>query len=256
MPYIERNNVRIYYEDHGSGPPILLSHGYGSTSAMWVGQVARFAGRYRVITWDMRGHGQSDSPEDPALYSEAETLADMAAILDEAGVSGAVLGGLSLGGYMSLAFHRVHPERVRGLMLFDTGPGYRNPDGRGVWNERAEKRALSFEKNGLGSIEKAGKEVRLSRHRSAQGLAHAARGMLKQFDSNVIDSLAGIEVPTLVLIGELDTPFIAATDVMAAKIPSATKVVIPDAGHAANIDQPEAFNQAVEEFLDPLGDWS
>jgi pimeloyl-ACP methyl ester carboxylesterase len=223
---------------------------------MWGGQVTEFAGRYRLITWDMRGHGESDSPEDPTLYSESETLADMAAILDEAQVSKAVVGGLSLGGYMSLAFHRVHPERVRGLLLFDTGPGYRNPDGREGWNERAERRALSFEKNGLASAKKGGEEVRMSRHRSAQGLAHAARGMLKQFDSSVIDSMPGISVPTLVLIGERDTPFIAATDFMAAKIPGATKVVIPDAGHAANIDQPEAFNAAVATFLESLGSWS
>lgn len=256
MPYIERSGIRIYYEDHGSGPPILLSHGYGSTSAMWGGQVEKFSGQYRLITWDMRGHGQSDSPEDPDLYSEVETLADMAAILDEAQVSKAVVGGLSLGGYMSLAFHRAHPERVHGLLLFDTGPGYRNPEGREAWNERAERRALSFEKNGLASVKKGGEEVRMSRHRSAQGLAHAARGMLKQFDSSVIDSMPDISVPTLVLIGERDTPFIAATDFMAAKIPGATKVVIPDAGHAANIDQPERFNEAVATFLDPLGSWS
>ncbi len=256
MPYIERNSVRIYYEDNGSGPPILLSHGYGATSAMWGGQVEGFAGRYRLITWDMRGHGQSDSPADAALYSEAETVADMAAILDEAQVSRAVVGGLSLGGYMSLAFHRAHPERVHGLLLFDTGPGYRNPDGREAWNERAERRALSFEKNGLASAKKGGEEVKMSRHRSAQGLAHAARGILKQFDSSVIDSMPSIRVPTLVLIGERDTPFIAATDYMAAKIPGATKVVIPDAGHAANIHQPERFNETVATVLDPLGSWS
>jgi pimeloyl-ACP methyl ester carboxylesterase len=256
MPYIERNSVKIYYEDHGAGPLILLSHGFGATSAMWGGQVEEFSGRYRLITWDMRGHGKSDSPTDATLYSEAETLADMGAILDEAGVSKAVLGGLSLGGYMSLALHRVHPERVKGLLLFDTGPGYRNPDGRDAWNERAERRALSFEKNGLASAKKGGQEVRMSRHRSAQGLAHAARGMLKQFDSSVIDSMPDISVPTLVLIGELDTRFMAATDFMAAKIPGATKVVIPDAGHAANIDQPEQFNEAVATFLNPLGSWS
>jgi len=256
MPYIERNSVKIYYEDHGAGPLILLSHGFGATSAMWGGQVEEFSGRYRLITWDMRGHGKSDSPTDASLYSEAETLADMGAILDEAGVSKAVVGGLSLGGYMSLALHRAHPDRVTGLLLFDTGPGYRNPDGREAWNERAERRALSFEKNGLASAKKGGREVRMSRHTSAQGLAHAARGMLKQFDSSVIDSMPGISVPTLVLIGELDTRFMAATDFMAAKIPGATKVVIPDAGHAANIDQPEQFNEAVATFLNRLGSWS
>ena len=256
MAYIGRDGVQIYFEDHSSGPAILLSHGYGATSQMWRGQIDALADRFRVIVWDMRGHGESDSPADPELYSEAETLTDMAAILNETDVSQAVVGGLSLGGYMSLAFHLVHPERVRGLMLFDTGPGYRNPDGREAWNERAEKRAAVYEERGLSSTQKAGKEVRLSRHRSAQGLANAARGMLKQFDSRVIDSLAEIRVPAMVLMGELDTPFIAATDFMAGKIPTAAKVVIADAGHAANIDQPAAFNEALETFLGALGTWS
>jgi pimeloyl-ACP methyl ester carboxylesterase len=189
------------------------------------------------------------------MYSETHTLEDMAAILDEAEVTQAVVGGLSLGGYMSLAFHLAYPDRVRGLMLFDTGPGYRNPEGREAWNERAEKRATVYEEKGLISSQKAGKEVRMSRHRSAQGLAHAARGMLKQFDSRVIDSLHQIEVPTMVLIGENDTPFIVATDVMAAKIPGSTKVIVSQAGHAANIDKPAAFNEAVSQFLEPLGRW-
>ncbi len=256
MAYIDRDGVQIYYENHGSGPAILLSHGYAATSRMWRGQVDALADRFRVLIWDMRGHGESDSPADPKLYSEAETLADMAAILDEAGVSRAVVGGLSLGGYMSLAFHLAHPDRVRALMLFDTGPGYRNPEGREAWNERAEKRAAVYEERGLSSAQKAGKEVQMSRHRSAQGLANAARGMLKQFDSRVIDSLPEVRAPAMVLIGEQDTPFIAATDFMAGKMPDATKVVIPDAGHAANIDQPAAFNEAVETFLRPLGTWS
>ena len=80
---------------------------------------------HQLVTWDMRGHGQSDSPEDAIAYSEATTIADMAGILDEAGAERAIVGGLSLGGYMSLAFHLAHPERVRALMLFDTGPGYK-----------------------------------------------------------------------------------------------------------------------------------
>ncbi|MCL6644182.1 MAG: alpha/beta fold hydrolase [Dehalococcoidia bacterium] len=101
MPFVERDGVRIFYEAAGEGPPVLLSHGYSATSRMWRGQVEALAPRYRIITWDMRGHGQSDSPDDPALYSEAATVGDMAAILDALGIDTAVIGGLSLGGYMS-----------------------------------------------------------------------------------------------------------------------------------------------------------
>ncbi|WP_322796895.1 alpha/beta fold hydrolase [Tepidiforma sp.] len=251
MPHLDRDGVSIFYQVAGSGPAILLSHGYSATSRMWDAQVSALSPEYAVVTWDMRGHGQSDSPDDPSAYSEAHTVADMAAILDALGVESAVIGGLSLGGYMSLAFHLAHPDRVRALMLFDTGPGYRNPAGREAWNRTAEARAVAFETRGLEALG-PGAEVRIAAHRSARGLALAARGMLAQFDSRIIESLPSIAVPTLVLVGEKDEPFLGATDYMAAKIPGARKVVIPGAGHAANIDQPEAFNRAVREFLASL----
>ncbi|HZN13487.1 MAG TPA: alpha/beta hydrolase [Acidimicrobiales bacterium] len=232
MPHLDRDGVKIHYESHGDGPVVLLSHGYTATTEMWRGQIAPLTSAgYRVVVWDMRGHGASDSPEDDALYSEAATMADMAAVLDAVEADRAVIGGLSLGGYMSLAFNIAHPDRVRALMLFDTGPGFRKDEARDGWNA-----------NAIRTGEKLG-----------DGLARAARGMLVQHDARVIDSLPTIPVPTLVLIGENDTPFVAGTDYMAAKIPTATKVVIADAGHAANIDQPAAFNDAVLAFLGGLG---
>jgi pimeloyl-ACP methyl ester carboxylesterase len=251
MATINRDGVNIYYEDHGSGDPVLLSHGYSATAQMWTGQVAAFKDKYRVITWDMRGHGQSDSPDDPSAYSEAATCDDMAAILKHLGIESAVIGGLSLGGYMSLAFHVAHPEMTRALMLFDTGPGYKNPVAREGWNDTARKRAEVFEEKGLEAVGRSA-EVRIAQHRSAQGLAHAARGMLAQFDSRIIESLPEIKVPTLVLVGENDTPFLGGTDYMVNKIPGAQKALIENAGHASNIDQPAAFNEAVAKFLDGL----
>ena len=255
MPTIDRDGVSIHYEIHGpaNAPAILLSHGYGATCRMWDGQVAVFADRYRLVLWDMRGHGQSGDPADPALYSHALTVGDMAAVLDTCSIERAVIGGLSLGGVMSLGFHLAHPERVRALMLFDTGPGFRNPEARREWNKRAEARARELESNGL-PRSVGGAETRLGHHRSAQGLAGAARGMLAQPDSSLIDSLPSIAVPTLVLVGSEDRHFLGAADYMAAKIPGAQKVVIPDAGHAANLDQPEAFNRAVSNFLASLPD--
>src|SRR6266545_6815522 len=125
MARLDRDGVAIHYEVHGQGPTILLSHGYSATCRMWDGQIAALKDRYRVIVWDMRGHGQSDSPADPGAYSEAATVEDMAAILRACGVQRAVIGGLSLGGYMSLAFHAAHPGMTRALMIFDTGPGFR-----------------------------------------------------------------------------------------------------------------------------------
>ena len=251
MHSINRNGVNIHYEDHGAGPAVLLSHGYSATSQMWKGQVDALTDRYRVITWDMRGHGETDSPEDQGEYSEAKTVDDMAAILRHLGLETAVIGGLSLGGYMSLAFNVAHPDMVRALMLFDCGPGYKNPKAREGWNETASKRAENFEAKGLDALGSSD-EVRVSTHKSAEGLARAARGMLAQFDSRIIESLETIAVPTLVLVGADDTPFLGASDYMSAKIPGAVRVTVPEAGHAANIHQPAAFNAAVESFLATL----
>ena len=253
MAYLDREGVRIYYEAHGEGPAVLLSHGYSATSGMWTDQIEALKGSYRVVVWDMRGHGQSDSPGDPEAYSEAKTVEDMAAILDACGLESAVIGGLSLGGYMSLAFHLKHPARVRALMLFDTGPGFKNAEAREQWNLRAEEWAVGFETDGLDALQQlGGDEKRKDAHRSAEGLAGAARGMLRQFDSRIIESLPEIEVRALALVGADDGPFLGATDYMAHKIANASKVVIPDAGHAANLHQPKAFNQATLAFLDGM----
>jgi pimeloyl-ACP methyl ester carboxylesterase len=248
VPTLERGGVAIHYEDRGRGPAILLSHGYSATSQMWGGQVEELRADFRVITWDLRGHGQSDSPEEVSDYSRSAAVGDMQAILDACQVEQAVIGGLSLGGYLSLAFHLAHPERVRALMLFDTGPGYKNPKARDAWNRGAEQMAREFETSGLSAMTGSA-EVQVSTQHSAAGLARAARGTLAQFDSQVADSLPEIRVPTLVLAGERDEPFLVATDYMAAKIPNSTRVLIPDAGHAANIEQPQAFNRAVRSFL-------
>lgn len=252
MPKLNRDGVDLYYEIHGSGPAVLLSHGYSSTAEMWRGQVAPLARNHRLILWDMRGHGQTDSPGDSAQYSEEATVADMAALLDAAGADSAIIGGLSLGGYMSLAFHLTHAGRVRALMLFDTGPGFKNDEARAAWNQRAFKTASTFETDGLASLQSRGQEMAMSKHRSADGLARAARGMLAQRDARVIQSLPAIKVPTLIVVGADDTAFLAPTDYMAAKIPHAHKAVIPRAGHAANLDQPEMFNQIVIQFLESL----
>ena len=253
MAKLDRDGVSLYYEVHGDGPALLLTHGYSATSRMWRGQIDAFSRRHRLILWDMRGHGASDYPDDPAAYSEAATVADMAALLDVVGAETAIVGGLSLGGYMSLAFHLAHRERVRAMLIIDTGPGYRNDEACAGWNRYAVQTGERYETEGLGRLAAGSVEMRTSTHRSADGLALAARGMLTQKDARVISSLPTVAVPSLIVVGANDTPFLAASDYMAAKIPGARKVVIADAGHAANIDQPEAFNAAVLDFLEAEG---
>jgi pimeloyl-ACP methyl ester carboxylesterase len=253
MPTLDRDGVKIQYEVAGEGPALILTHGYSSTGEMWAGQIAPLAEHFKVITWDMRGHGRSDYPQDQTRYSEAATVEDIAGLLDAVGAKDAIVGGLSLGGYMSLAFHATYPQRTRALLIIDTGPGYKNDQAREGWNANAVRTAERYEASGLPDPAKVSAEVRLARHRDATGLARAARGMLTQTTARVIESLPHIKVPAVVIVGANDTPFLVASDYMAAKIPGAKKAVIPDAGHSANIDQPAAFNSALMGFLSDAG---
>jgi pimeloyl-ACP methyl ester carboxylesterase len=252
MAVLNRDDVDIYYEIHGSGPALLLTHGYSASSQMWLPQIEDLSEHHTLILWDMRGHGRSAAPEDPAAYSETLTTGDMAALLRHLGFEHAVVGGLSLGGYMSLAFYADYPEMVQALLVFDTGPGFKKDAAREGWNRTARERAEAYEQSLADDPGYRSPVEAAAARRTILGLSYAARYLLTQSTSRVIDSLPGIRVPTLVLAGAEDTPFLAATDYMAAKIPGARKVVIPEAGHTANLDQPVAFNRAVLEFLQAL----
>ncbi len=235
MTDLDRDGVRISYELHGAAGsgklPLLLTHGFSASAQMWAPNVAALSTDRQVIRWDMRGHGRSDSPDDQAEYTQAACLRDMRALLDACGAERAILGGLSLGGYLSLAFWLESPERVAALVLCDTGPGFRNDEARQKWNDRSLATAARYEQDG-----------RL-------GLARAARGMLTQQDGRVIDSLPGIDVPVLVVVGANDKSFLGAADYLTAKVRKAELVVIPDAGHTCNLDEPELFNAQVSAFL-------
>lgn len=253
MAYLERDGgIRLYYRDSGGdGPPILLTHGFGASTGSWEPQVAALADRYRLIRWDMRGHGRSECADDLGLFSQDGTVADMAALLDHLDIESAVIAGHSLGGFMSLRFHCQHRGRVRALVLQGCGPGYRSADARATWNERAENRARELDEGGLAELG-GGSEVAVSEQGTATGLALAARGILSQVDASVIDSLPGIAVPTLIIIGEGDSHYLTGSDYMAARIPGAVHVRVPDAGHGVNIDQPEIVNRAMAQFLAEL----
>src|SRR6516165_10988624 len=171
MPKIDRNGVKIHYEVYGDGPALILTHGYSSTSAMWEGQIEALSKHHKLVLWDMRGHGKSDYPADPDAYSEALTIGDIAALLDQIGARRAIVGGLSLGGYMSLAFYRAHPERVSALLIIDTGPGSKKDDAREAWNKRALDTAARLDREGLSVLKAASRERSNANHRDAVGLA-------------------------------------------------------------------------------------
>jgi pimeloyl-ACP methyl ester carboxylesterase len=252
MPYLDRDDVRLYFEDSGGdGMPILLSHGFGASTGMWRGQVEAFRDRYRLIPWDMRGHGATECPEDVSYFSHGHTAADMLALLDHLDLDKAVIAGHSLGGFMALDFNVRHPERVRAMVLQGCGPGYRSDEARATWNVRAESRARALDDGGLAGLG-GSSEVGVSIQNTAAGLACAARGILSQVDASVIDSLPGIAVPVLIIVGDGDTNYLNGSDYMASRIPGAVNVRVADAGHGVNVDQRDVVDQALGDFLAAL----
>jgi pimeloyl-ACP methyl ester carboxylesterase len=251
MSTIDRDGVRIHYEAAGPSdgrPALLLSHGFRASTTMWEPNLPALAAKHRVLAWDMRGHGRSEGPDDPALYSQDLSVADMAALLDAEGIERAVLIGMSLGGYLSLAFRRRFPERVAALVLVDTGPGFRRDEEREAWNAWVEKNAAEVEVRGAAALPDS---PEVSSHDPA-ALARAARGIMAQRDALVIESLPTIDVPTLIVVGAEDHDFLRAAATMEKRIPHARRVVIEGAGHAANMDAPETFNAAVLDLLSEL----
>src|SRR5438874_1836182 len=123
MTVAEINTVEIGYDVTGEGQGVLFTHGYQASRAMWEAQRQGLSDAYKIVTWDLRGHGESGTPDDPAQYSHDLMLGDMLGLLDLAGIDRAVLVGHSLGGFASLRFLLDHPDRVRGLVLFGSGPG-------------------------------------------------------------------------------------------------------------------------------------
>jgi pimeloyl-ACP methyl ester carboxylesterase len=223
MPFVESSDgVRIFYEESGVGSALLLSHAFRGSSVMWLEQTRALSDRYQVIVWDVRGHGRSDSPRDPALYSLETSLNDILAVMRACQVERAAIGGLSLGGLLSIAFCLAYPEKTSALLLFDTGP----------------------------APKPAGKDRAARAESELPGIANVRRGILESSDKAILASLGSIRVPTLVLCGALDHKFLAATDFLCSAIPGADKVILEGAAHLSNVDRPDAFNAAVTSFLD------
>jgi pimeloyl-ACP methyl ester carboxylesterase len=261
------DGVHLYAEAHGEGLPVLLSCALNTTHENWRLQVAPLVSAgFRVLLWDYRGHGRSDAPDDPAAYSMEQVVDDLGRVLDW-GAPGetAVLGGLSFGGLASLHFTLRHPERVRALLLIDSGPGFKNPKAQAAWQAGVDKTAGFLERKGLEAfvesraasmvagahLERPAAQAALRAVAAQQphGLAHFGRRVAGPAPP-VIDDLERIEVPALVLVGEHDSDYHRAAEVMAARLPRAESVRIAGAGHIVNIEEPEAFDAAVIAFLE------
>src|SRR6266849_4283508 len=256
------NNIRIAYDDHGAGLPILFLHAFPLNRSMWADQVRALLSenRFRLVAPDWRGFGESDIT---AEVSTMEMFADdLAALMDSLGIDAAILCGLSMGGYAAFAFLRKYPQRVSGLILADTRPGADNAEAQAN-RENVARLAESQGTSAIADLQMPRLISDYTRQHSPaverrirqmiasatpQGIAAASRGMALRADST--DLLASITCPTLVVVGEQDvlTPPQVAQE-YATKIPGAQFVVIPHADHLSNLEQPQAFLQAVDRFL-------
>jgi pimeloyl-ACP methyl ester carboxylesterase len=263
MPFLERpDGVKINYNDTGGdGPAIFFTHGHASGSKLWDAQVDELRRDFRCITWDMRGHAGSDSPEDPRLYSKQHQVDDMKAVLDHCGVKSAVFLGHSMGAYDNMLFYlsdKRNQQYVDAFIFYGTGPGFSKPEAHAKWNVTGEKTAKKYEEKGLEAL--VGSD-RMKGHRSAIGLVNATRRVLCQWPEDPLfkkfadgplvaaRNLDKLDRRVLLIIGERDKGFTASTNMMEKKLPNSTKVLVEGAGHMACEQQPARFNEAIREFV-------
>ena len=256
MPTAKLNGIDVFYEEHGSGPAIILTHGLGDSAALWTPLAEALAGKYRLIAWDMRGHYRTEAPEELSAYTQDIVVEDLRALCDHLGLEKAVHGGHSLGGYTALRFHEKYPERVSALVLHAAGPGYRNEEGSQAWTDRlagiADKQEARF---GLDARVSA-KELRTGAPQLGEVSKHVVRG-ITNVERGVMahpsfTDATKIDVPALVIVGENDKAYVASSAYFEAKLANGKMVVIKDAGHPAALEQPAAVNAAIREFLDGL----
>ena len=264
MPIARVNGVSLYYEETGSGAPLLLIHAFPVGRAMWEPQVRFFAPHFRVITYDCRGFGRSEAPTSPTAYSQAHSVADAKALLEHLRVAPAAVCGLSMGGNIALNLALGHPGTVRALVLCDTGAGSEDPGGfraRCVEYAEATERGMDgfFEKLMLWPVfadfVKGPRESALLREMVLAQPPHgigltALYTMAPRAPIYVLkERLESLRVPTLVLYGERDAPCVDTSKFMAATIPSARLWLVPGASHFVNLDATDLFNETVLAFL-------
>jgi pimeloyl-ACP methyl ester carboxylesterase len=265
------DGVSIYAEVHGDGVPIVLSCGVCTTCEIFRPQVEPLveAGA-RLILWDFRGHGRSESPDDPAAYSLDHVLDDLGRVLDWAAPDqSVVIGGASFGGLASLHFAHRNPERARALLLIGAGPGFKNPEALAGWGALNERTISFFEEQGLPAFvaSRASKTLiglrpelpaakaaaRSIADQDPVGLTHFIRQIIVPI-TPIIDELAEIGVPARVVVGEKDTAYLRAADLMTDRMPGAVRETIPGGGHIVSLDSSDAFNRIAARLIRDLAD--
>lgn len=277
MPTARVNGVNLFYEETGQGLPLVFVHEFAGEWRSWHPQIRFFSRRYRTIAYNARGYPPSDVPDDVKAYSQDQATDDIRGLLDALKIDRAHICGLSMGGYATLHFGLRYPQRALSLVV--AGAGYGSVAGdREKFRQDAELTAQRFEQDGM---EKAAEVYAKGPTRvqfmdkdpfgwrefydqlkrgSARGHALTLRGV-QMTRPSVFDLGAPMEamtVPTLIVTGDEDDPCLEPGLFMKRKIPTSGLVVIPKAGHTVNLEEPDAFNRAVHDFLTAVdaGKWT
>jgi pimeloyl-ACP methyl ester carboxylesterase len=264
------DGVRIFYEEAGSGFPIVFAHEFGDNYESWSPQMSHFGRRYRCIAYAARGFPPSEVPKDRGQYTVARLVQDIGEMMDHLALHEAHLVGISMGSVPILNFALANPERVRSLVIASTGAGVtRDPAELAERRAAIESRARDYER--LGAIEMADRMANLAVRRSfkakdphgwaafrerlkkhsAEGCAHTLRESFinrpSVYDQG--DALRAFRVPTLLMFGDDDHPATGPTLFMREQMPGAGLMVFPWSGHNLNIEEPAAFNRALDDFF-------
>ncbi len=269
MPYATTDDgVRLFYQEAGTGIPLIFVHEFAGDHRAWEPQMRHFARRYRAITYAARGYLPSEVPEQVSMYSQARAADDIRSILDHLGIDKAHVVGLSMGGFATLHFGFRHPGRA--LSICVAGCGYGAEKGQQQkFQAEADAIAAFLDENGIAAfaeryaygptrVQFENKDPRgfaefkqqLGEH-SALGARNTQLGVQRERPSlyDLVDQMKALTVPTLILTGDEDWPCLQPALLMKQNIPTAALSVMPNCGHTINIEAPDEFNQIVGDFM-------
>jgi len=269
MPHLTTDDkIKLYYEEVGSGIPVVFVHEFAGDVRSYEMQMRYFGQRYRCIAFNARGYPPSDVPESAELYSQERARDDIRAVLDALKIDKAHIVGLSMGGFATLHFGFTYADRTRSLVIAGCGYGAA-PDRRAQFAGEAEAAAKNFQQVGMAKaaegyalgptrVQFQNKDPRgwqefatqLAEH-STEGAAQTLRGVQARRPSlfDLVDKMKTITTPTLIMTGDEDWPCLEPGLLMKRTIPTAALVVMPNAGHAINLEDPGAFNQHIADFF-------
>ena len=266
MPLARVNGIDLHYEEAGSGYPLILCHEFAGSWESWKDQIRHFSRRYCVIAWNYRGYPPSSVPENPDSYSEEQLVEDLRGLMDALSIETAHIGGLSMGGAVTLKFGIAHPDRCRSLTIAGAGSGTTNREQflkeqeatATTFEQRGAEAVAEFYAHGPARVQLEAKDplgfqefYQLFSHHSALGSARTMRGvqMRRRSIYDVEQEMHGCAVPSLILTGDEDELCLEPALFMKRHLPNAGLAVLPKSGHAINLEEPALFNQLVLDFL-------